>query len=727
MKTRTMRFLALVVVSCLAALVAAQGAATLPSSGAVPNLINYSGVLKDGFGKPLNSVTGVTFMIYKDEQGGAPLWLETRNVTPDKAGRYSVQLGSMNSHGLPADLFQNGEARWLAVQIANEAEQPRTLLVAVPYALKAQDAETIGGLPPSAFVLAGSNSASGASSGVATTSAATNRGGQDHPLGTSNVTTAGGTAGKLPLFTSSTDIENSIVTQSGTSAISVAGNFSATGSVGAASFNLGSNLFAFGSYGNENAFLGFAGNTATTAVYNTATGYHALLDNTIGLANTAAGAQALLSNTGGSLNTASGFNSLSANTAGNYNTASGANSLYANTTGNGNIGMGYLAARTADNSNMTGSYNTFLGYEASASTGTLTNATAIGANAEVAESNALVLGSIKGVNGATATANVGIGIIVPDAQLHVVAQSNTRAIFAQGYNAPAGSGLSGATAIYSQGGNGDPNGGYTGGHGVVGIGGSSTSPDALPGYGIFGEGGINNSGPGGTGVSGFGGPGAPGNWDGAGGDFVGADQTTHGDGIDAQAGSGLAGNFIGNVSITGSISKGGGSFKIDHPLDPANKYLYHSFVESPDMMNIYNGNVALDANGEAIITMPEWFSVLNRDFRYQLTCIGGFAPLYIAEKLANNQFKIGGGKAGMEVSWQITGIRQDAWANAHRIPVEEEKDASERGFYLHPELYGAPAEKQIEWSRHPQMMKQIQVRRMQMKERQAQPAPSNKH
>jgi hypothetical protein len=117
--------------------------------------------------------------------------------------------------------------------------------------------------------------------------------------------------------------------------------------------------------------------------------------------------------------------------------------------------------------------------------------------------------------------------------------------------------------------------------------------------------------------------------------------------------------------------------------------------------------------------MPQWFGVLNRDFRYQLTCIGGFAPVYIAEELANNQFRIGGGRAGMKVSWQITGIRQDAWANAHRIPVEEQKNDIERGFYTHPELYGAPEEKQIEWARHPQLMKKMQEHQLREKAKQA--------
>jgi hypothetical protein len=152
-----------------------------------------------------------------------------------------------------------------------------------------------------------------------------------------------------------------------------------------------------------------------------------------------------------------------------------------------------------------------------------------------------------------------------------------------------------------------------------------------------------------------------------------------------------AGYFSGNVHVNGTLSKSGGSFKIDHPLDPANKYLSHSFVESPDMMNVYNGNVILDGAGEAWVTMPDWFEALNRDFRYQLTAIGGPGPnLFVAEKVMNSQFKIAGGTPGLEVSWQVTGIRQDPYAEAHRIPVEEDKKSHERGKYLNPGLHGQP-------------------------------------
>ena len=119
----------------------------------------------------------------------------------------------------------------------------------------------------------------------------------------------------------------------------------------------------------------------------------------------------------------------------------------------------------------------------------------------------------------------------------------------------------------------------------------------------------------------------------------------------------------GNLSITGNLSKGSGSFKIHHPLDPANKYLEHSFVESPDMMNIYNGIVVLDSTGGAAVTLPDYFEALNSDFRYQLTAVGAPGPnLYIAEEISGNHFKVAGGKPGGKVSWQVTGVRQDAYA-----------------------------------------------------------------
>ncbi len=147
---------------------------------------------------------------------------------------------------------------------------------------------------------------------------------------------------------------------------------------------------------------------------------------------------------------------------------------------------------------------------------------------------------------------------------------------------------------------------------------------------------------------------------------------------------------IGNLSIQGNLSKSSGTFKIDHPLNPENQYLYHSFVESPDMLNIYTGLVTLDQQGEAVIELPTWFEALNRDFRYQLTCLGQYAGVYIASEIKDRKFKVAGGLDGLKVSWQVTGIRQDEWAKAHPIQVEEDKTGPEKGKYLHPEVFGKP-------------------------------------
>ena len=139
----------------------------------------------------------------------------------------------------------------------------------------------------------------------------------------------------------------------------------------------------------------------------------------------------------------------------------------------------------------------------------------------------------------------------------------------------------------------------------------------------------------------------------------------------------------------------------DHPLDPANKYLYHSFVESPDMMNIYNGNVTTDADGFATVTMPDWFEALNQDFRYQLTVIGQFAQAIVAEEIDGNQFRIQTDKPLVRVSWQVTGIRHDPFAEANRIPVEEDKTGDEKGHYLYPEVYGKSVQDSIWYASSP--------------------------
>ncbi len=639
MKTKSIRVVvsAGLVILMGSLLASAQQVVATNTNVAVPPLVRFSGILNDVNGKPLAGVVGVTFLLYKDEQGGAPLWLETQNLTADKSGHYTVMLGSTSSEGLPTDLFASGEAHWLGVQAEGQAEQARVLLLSVPYALKAGDAQTLGGLPASAFVLAAPPTSGAAETSTASATAASNT--SIVPATSSDVTTSGGTVNTLPLFSTATDIQNSLLTQTGTAAINVGGklnlfatgtanasagknsqplnlaasaynsstkaavaqtfqlqaepaandtttpsgtmnllygagtssptetglkinnkgqitfaagqtfpgtgsgtitgvtagnglsgggtsgsitlsstgilsltqgtgisiaggqtptiginpsvvpqltakntftgnqtvngNLSSTGVVTGGSFQIGSNLFAFGSYANENAFLGFGGNATMTGTENTAVGVFALkadttgfdetaigngalYSNTTGRDNTASGVEALSSNSTGGFNTASGSGALSNNSTGSFNTASGYEALTSNTTSNqntaigfealdisksccntavgynalydvssgqANTGVGNGAGATVDHSVITGTNNTFLGTGTFLTTGTLTNSTAIGANAEVGVSNALVLGSISGVNGATASVNVGIGTTTPAAPLDIAAQS----------------------------------------------------------------------------------------------------------------------------------------------------------------------------------------------------------------------------------------------------------------------------------------------------------------
>ena len=281
---------------------------------------------------------------------------------------------------------------------------------------------------------------------------------------------------------------------------------------------------------------------------------------------------------------------------------------------------------------------------------------------------------------------VGIGTASPGAGLAVVSNvAGATGIYAQAANSANGSNQDGPTGLEAFGGSGD-----------------------LTATGDVG---------GGTGISASGGLGVE--FGGDGGVFIGSPNSSNnafnaGDGIVAFEGSGATGDFApsagyfsGQITVTGGVNDSVAVMQMDHPLDPANKLLQHAAVESPDMKNIYDGNITTDAAGEAVVELPDYFEALNRDFRYQLTVIGQFAQAIVATKIANNRFTVHTDKPNVEVSWQVTGIRKDAWANAHRVNVEPTKTALYQGRYLHPELYGAPEEARMEWARHPQMMKKL--------------------
>jgi hypothetical protein len=276
---------------------------------------------------------------------------------------------------------------------------------------------------------------------------------------------------------------------------------------------------------------------------------------------------------------------------------------------------------------------------------------------------------------------VGIGTTTPGHQLDVRAITLIPAFSALGASAAGGSDNSGTNGIDSTGGDADPDSGFAGGGaGVVGTGGASSQL-------------ISSAGTGGVFTAGAGGG---------------------GDGVDAMCSPTpcFAGNFTGDLNVTGAITAGTKDFKIDHPIDPANKYLVHASVESSEMKNIYDGTIVLDGNGQAVVELPDWFEALNGSFRYQLTAVGAPSPsLYIAQKISGNRFTIAGGTPGGEVSWQVTGVRHDRFADANPLVVEQAKAERERGYYIHPELYEQGEEKGIEWARHPELMERLKERR----------------
>ena len=407
---------------------AGSGSLAGSNAGSVPHLVKFSGTVRDDQGRPQTGIVGVTFSLYKDQDGGAPLWLETQNVQADANGHYTVMLGVTNSEGLPMDFFTSNEARWVGVHPQGQSEQPRILLVSTPYALKAADADTLGGKPASAFLTIESQTGVVADSlssrnPVVTSSSIPNTGGKQSsgPSSPCSVTTDGnGTSNSLSKFLTPCEIVKSSISESGGS-VTLGGsgilNLPQTTGSGVGIVNIGGSPFlhACCSSGAGNTFVGGAGNFTTPGSQNTAIGLAALHFNVFGIDNAASGVSALEANTSGSNNTATGARALQGNTIGGDNTASGYYALGTNTTGFSNTAFGENALVT----NATGSNNTALGYDANVTSNNLTNATAIGAFATVGESNALVLGCTNCQFG-TSPPNVGIGNANPNAKLDII-------------------------------------------------------------------------------------------------------------------------------------------------------------------------------------------------------------------------------------------------------------------------------------------------------------------
>lgn len=471
---------------------------------------------------------------------------------------------------------------------------------------------------------------------------------------------------------------------------------------GSANFNANNNSF-FGSFaglsntsGGDNTFIGWrAGSTNSSGNHNTFVGTAAGQNNTTGFGNLFAGFEAGAANTAGLFNVYIGDsagrnstgndNAFLGHNAGFANSTAGANAFYgadsgkSNTTGEDNsffgrssgennttAGRNSFFGKGAGKANTTAGENSFFGYNAGLSNTTGNHNTFLGSEAGNANTEGIghvFVGYRAGAANTTGIFSVFIGDSA--GQSNLTGGSNTFVGHAAGENSTgadnsffgagvAANNVTGArnTFIGTEAGAGSATGnnnsalGFQAGHGA----GSLNFATAIGANAI-----VNNS-----------------------------NSVVLGRAADTV-------RIPGNLIVTGSIAKGSGSFKIDHPLDPENKYLSHSFVESPDMMNVYNGNILTDSKGEAVVTLPDYFQVLNRDFRYQLTVIGQFAQAIVLEKIRDNRFKIKTDKPGVEVSWQVTGIRQDKFAGENRIPNEEMKPADEKGRCLYAPLCGGKA------------------------------------
>jgi hypothetical protein len=748
-------------------------AASAPT--AVPALVPFSGVAATVDGKAVTGEAALTFMIYKEETGGEPLFTESQVAAFDSTGHYRVELGSTLPSGIPLDLFASGEARWLEVQVPGQKTGARILLVSVPYALKAGDASTLGGLPASAFALAGGK--------VLANAAAVAAAAISPDTSVSNVTTTGGTSGYLPVFTGNSTILDSVVFQSGSSIgigdvpntgavldvngksiwrgnVNLSRNGNATTSTGTNSFPFSFNTDAYNSSTRSYVAPVFYWEAEATG-NNTASPGATM--NLLYNKNSGTGAETgLYFNSNGTIHfasgqtfpgTGSGNGTITGVTAGTDLTGGGAS-------GNVTLKLDTTKVPTlAGNNTFTGS-NVFVPslYEdtdvnidnKNANTGNISPGLRLGqASGEGMSSERTSGGNQYGVDiytgyqprlsvNAAGQVAIGTGAAFDGSQLQVVSASAVGGEFLGGSSSDSsGDGL-GASGIFATGGSSSGSSGSNAGAGITATGGNASGSTY---YTFAGDGGdfqggtaadpgcCYEGGPGGdspaplrfTGsgivsVGGFAATGQPGygavligggtndGGSGAPGLYVISGTDTDGNLFDAAT-------FNGNVNVDGTLNAEAKNFRIDHPADPANKYLVHSSIESSEMVNMYSGNVTTDELGLATVKLPDWFQVENGDFRYQLTVLGQFAQAIIKNKIAGNHFTIMTNASHVEVSWLVTGVRQDPYAKAHPLVVEQAKRGTERGLYLHPELYGQPKQRQTELGQHPEIMRRLQAAR----------------
>lgn len=718
-----------------------------------PQKFNYQGVARNTTGTPLASTAvGLRLTIHDGSAGGTVVYQETHTPTTNAFGLYNVAVGAGTVvSGTFASIAWGTGSKYLEVEIdpaggSSYTSAGNSQLLSVPYAMYAASAPSSGGTVTS--VAAGT----GLSGGTITSSGTISM----PSVGTAGTY---GSATQVPVFTTDaqgrvTSVTNTTISAGGTGTVTsvntsaplTGGPITSTGTIGLATTGTA------GTYGSAtqvpvittDAYGRVTGVTNTTITMPTVSGTtnyvskftgtstlgnSSLFDNgTVGVgtitptntskmnisgvgtySGTTPYYQAGLVVDGSTTGSASGIYS-----AGGWRGVFGHNlgtivateaiGVLGRQEGSSYTGTGYGVKGENTGTGGTANYGVF--GIASGSTGTGVGGSISGGGTAVSGKitsggGTAILGTVTGSTGVAGKFDPGTsgayGVIVPNggsgfgtsiptnmAKLHVsgLGTYSVSPIYQAGIVADGGSTSGSASAIY----------GEAGWRGVYGRNvGASTGVDAI---GVAGKLETGSSYTNGYGVKGEALGVGPTNF-GVYGNASGGTSNNYGI-YGTNTGTGYAGYFSGNVRITGSITKGSGTFLIDHPLDPENKYLYHSFVESPDMMNVYNGNIVTNASGEATVTMPDYFEVLNRDFRYQLTVIGTFAQAIVMEEMQGNTFKIKTDKPNVKVSWQVTGIRQDKYANAHRVVPEVEKEAQFKGHYLHAAEWGQPHEKSFD-------------------------------
>jgi hypothetical protein len=682
----------------------------------VPRLIRFSGQLPGTSG-----TVGITFTLHKAQQDNAALWIETQNVQLDSTGKYTVLLGVTKPEGIPTDLFSTGEAQWLGIQVQGKTEQPRVLLVSVPYALRAAEADTLAGHAPSDFVttdkLSGAVQQQLQQQSTSTTPGTGKKAGvkastptdpetdfidnnasqvvlvQQNGSGSALVATA--TTGMAVNAKSTSTAIYGNNTGTGTTS-GVEGITSSPSGRGVYGFNTATTGTNFGVVGSANSTAGigvFGSNGATSGP---AVGVWGTTSSTAGIALKGSSSATTGATTGvlGSVKSPTGTALVLQNTgsgplfsgeSGTSNTQVVGIDGYGDMTTNGYVGIGSLGTPSypIESSTSTNEYN-IVAYDYATTSyaiyGYGTYAGVYGDSPYVAvwgngtDWGLYATASGSGEYGVEGYDEVGYGVFgsnattsYPAAEFANQAGAGTSGVAVIGISASgSASTIKGGVDFF------DAAGEFEGPNGVIG----TASSDSTYGHGLTGI----SAGSSGAGVYGY-------NTGSSGSAVYGND--------DSGSSTAYAGYFVGNVEISGTLNGTALAVKVDDPTDPANKYLSHASVQSPELKTFYDGTVVLDGSGQAEVTLPSYFQALNKDFRYQLTCIGGYAPVYIAREVENNAFRIAGGAPGMKVSWTVTGVRHDAYATAHPLVVETQKSAEEQGRYISPRELGVAAELKV--------------------------------